>query len=177
MPTLIDLTGRRFGTFTVRSRAPGVDDARAAWWIVDCDCGQERQFRTDILRGLKTRCWRCSDGPRPRGTSQLISEGSLAEIVAANSEFITECGCQIWTAGADGNGYGQFRFEGKLIGSHRASWIASRGPIPNGLHVLHRCDTPPCINPDHLFLGTPADNVADMIRKGRHRRARAHLYR
>lgn len=57
----------------------------------------------------------------------------------------------------------------KLIGTHRAAWIVTNGPIPDDAHVLHRCDNPPCCNPAHLFLGTPLSNVADMIEKGRAR--------
>jgi hypothetical protein len=48
-------------------------------------------------------------------------------------------------------------------------WEIATGPIPDGLYVLHRCDNPPCFNPDHLFLGTPMDNMRDKMAKGRHR--------
>jgi hypothetical protein len=51
--------------------------------------------------------------------------------------------------------------------AHRASWMAFRGDIPCGFHVLHACDIPECVNPDHLFLGTPLDNARDKERKGR----------
>lgn len=75
--------------------------------------------------------------------------------------------CWIWTAYTLYNGYGRFRLNGKTQYSHRVSWEISKGPIPPKICVLHKCDTPACINPDHLFLGTHADNVADKIRKGR----------
>ena len=53
--------------------------------------------------------------------------------------------------------------------AHRVAWMLAHGPIPRGMNVLHRCDVPRCVNPDHLFLGTQHDNVRDMIAKGRAR--------
>jgi hypothetical protein len=166
MAQLIDIAGKKLGTFTVNGRASGTKDTRSAWWNVACDCGAERAARGDLLRGLKVACWKCGRGFIPNGRIRCI--GDLADIISTNSEFITECGCQIWMAGVDGHGYGQIRLNGKMEGAHRASWRLVNGSIPSGLHVLHRCDVPPCINPSHLFLGTQADNMADMYRKRRH---------
>ena len=67
------------------------------------------------------------------------------------------------------DGYGVFS-EGKDIRAHRRAWEAFYGPIPTGMHVLHHCDNPPCVNVNHLFLGTDADNNADMMAKGRYRK-------
>lgn len=74
--------------------------------------------------------------------------------------------CWNWTS--VGKRYGQFSVGGKLLLAHRVSWSLSNGPIPDGLHVLHRCDNGKCVNPEHLFLGTHFDNMRDKVSKGRH---------
>lgn len=75
--------------------------------------------------------------------------------------------CWNWNASRHIFGYGFFSLKGKLMGAHRASWIIHNGKIPAGKCVLHKCDNPSCIRPDHLFLGTLADNVRDMDKKKR----------
>lgn len=75
--------------------------------------------------------------------------------------------CWLWRGGTCGKGYGHFGYGDKCGMSHRYSWELHFGPIPDGLFVLHRCDTPACVRPDHLFLGTNQDNVDDMWEKGR----------
>lgn len=75
--------------------------------------------------------------------------------------------CWEWTAGVTPDGYGKMRIEGVDRLAHRIAWEEFVGPIPDELWVLHRCDNPPCCNPDHLWLGTHLDNMQDMARKGR----------
>jgi hypothetical protein len=85
-------------------------------------------------------------------------------------------GCWEWQASRNSSGYGWFRFgpQGSRTptGAHRVSYVLTKGPIPEGMQVLHRCDNPPCVNPSHLFLGTNDDNHADKVAKGRHPNSR-----
>jgi len=75
-------------------------------------------------------------------------------------------GCFLWTGTTTG-GYGRVRRGKRTHYAHRVAYELLVGPIPEGMCVLHRCDTPPCVNPAHLFLGTIADNNQDMVQKGR----------
>ena len=74
--------------------------------------------------------------------------------------------CWEWTGAKDR--YGQIGHNQKVKAAHRVSWEIHNGAIPDGMCVLHRCDNPPCVRPDHLFIGTMADNCKDRDSKGRH---------
>lgn len=76
-------------------------------------------------------------------------------------------GCFLWLGGLSGDGYGKSWYRGKGIRAHRLAWIAAKGSVPPETQVLHKCDTPLCVNPEHLFLGTHLDNMRDASKKGR----------
>jgi hypothetical protein len=75
--------------------------------------------------------------------------------------------CWIWKSYKTPYGYGQFEYKCKTHKSHRFSWLLYKGEIPKGMLICHKCDNPPCVNPDHLWLGTPKENMQDMSSKKR----------
>lgn len=90
----------------------------------------------------------------------------MRALIIDNSIPVTESGCWIWLLGST-NAHGDIRSHGLRLHAHRASYEAFKGKIPDSLHVLHSCDTPSCVNPHHLSIGTNADNVRDRCVKGR----------
>lgn len=98
-------------------------------------------------------------GPRPKP----LVERFLSKVEKTDT-------CWLWKANLTKDGYGRLNVggvHGRMCLAHRVSYELFIGPIPDGLNVLHDCDTPGCVNPEHLFAGTQADNMKDMLAKGR----------
>jgi hypothetical protein len=130
-----------------------------------------RLTRIDIPVGT-TLWWRCGNylcvnphhGYLPTVTDRFLSEVSKTD------------GCWVWTGLADHHGYGRF-YRGShstpmMQAAHRASYELFCGPIPEGLDVLHRCDNPPCVRPDHLYAGTHSQNMLDCYQRSNRSRRR-----
>lgn len=76
-------------------------------------------------------------------------------------------GCWLWVGGLSGNRYGSMHDGERFVGAHHYSYRLHHGPIPKGMNVCHRCDTPTCVNPDHLYADTQVGNLQGSVKRGR----------
>lgn len=105
---------------------------------------------------------------------RLKQPGKFSQTLKERFEekFYVTPGCWEWTATKSAKGYGQIRWKYEPMIASRVAYALYVGPIPDGLLVRHKCDNPGCVNPEHLELGTSADNSADMVKRGRHHTAK-----
>lgn len=99
---------------------------------------------------------------------------TVAERFSKKVECIPFSGCWVWMGFDMRDGYGGLNVNGTPKLAHRISWKLHRGEIPSGMCVLHRCDVACCVNPDHLFLGTQQENIADKVAKNRQAKGERH---
>lgn len=177
MPAATDLTGKRYGRLTVLGRAAQDGNGRKARWVCECSCGGFTTVQTHHLNsGATNSCGCICDELRHARKGTAGPRRPLRE--RFEEKFVRDpSGCWLWTASVNGNGYGQILVTTEAAGlglAHRVAYELYVGPIPDATLVLHRCDVRHCVNPDHLRLGTQADNIADMDSKGRRRNGDHH---
>ena len=92
---------------------------------------------------------------------------TLAEHLQHIGWDVTDTNCWEWRGAKSPAGYGVLRHAGPTVSATRSVWSLANGPVPDGMVVRHKCDNPPCVNPDHLEIGTPAQNSRDMVERNR----------
>ncbi len=165
---------------TPESKAAQAAATKAKWQptnieprtLCACGCGQPLPkstipwWRRRFIRyhHLRTDVYR-------RGVSSRMKRNTNGSVNTPekfwNNVYKTE-GCWIWIGHIRQDLYGELSVHSHKVLAHRLSWIIHFGPIPDAMFICHRCDFPGCVNPHHLFLGTPLDNSRDMTAKGRH---------
>jgi len=143
-----------------------VSELNIPYGYCHCGCGQKTPIanRNRIERGIvkgQPLKFLAKHGNRLDDAYNLTSFWMQITITADDNK------CWEWQGHCDKNGYGKFRYEGKLRRCHQIAWSHPDYVISDGLWILHSCDNPTCCNPKHLFLGTAKDNAVDRMLKGR----------
>lgn len=126
----------------------------------------------NLHAAAKGMCWKHYGNNRRHGNPISRVDWTLDQTLEAIGWNITETGCWEWQGNLAPNGYGLLTLTRQGIrnkGAHRIMYERHVGPIPEDQVIRHKCDNPPCVNPDHLETGTREDNMRDMVSRGRHR--------
>lgn len=127
------------------------------------------------LTDITQRNWDCTGcGAKFDNFGSLGNHGRFSKVCTPAMRFWGKVnkgphpkGCWLYTGFIKWDGYGWMQHKRKFMTASRFAWIITNGEIAEGQHVMHKCDNPPCCNPDHLRLGTHEENMADMAAKGR----------
>lgn len=159
-----DLTGKMFnGIYTVAFSHR--DNQKRSFWIFRCYCGKNFISQGYKVTSGHTKSCGCMNSTKEFGYNEKIKNKIINNVTLTNNE------CWEWNKSLR-LGYAQIIAFGQSWFGHRLSYKIFKGDFPNDLFVCHRCDNKKCINPEHLFLGTPKDNVIDMMNKGRQNHAK-----
>lgn len=141
--------------------------------LCNCGCGEQ------VMWNRRTKTWsqfvhrHGFRAPKSEATRKKISENAIKRAGTLQERFdkrrgeVTESGCILWKGNIEKDGYGVMRWCNNTLKAHRVAWELAHGSIPSGSLVCHTCDTPGCVNVEHLFLGTHKANHADRNAKGR----------
>ena len=139
-------------------------------------CSDDECERPSVSRGMCDAHYRRAMGKR-HGQGPIRVYGDVKGRLLQHISVDPGTGCWVWTGSLHRTGYGRLMFgpakSRRARFAHRVSYEVHVGPIPDGMYVLHRCDNPPCVNPEHLSLGTQFDNMGDAATKGRVSRGEA----
>jgi hypothetical protein len=134
------------------------------------ECKHSGCTEIEVRKGYCSKHYQRFNSKGTTDDAALKNQASLSikRRIELNITIVPETNCWDWQKQRDKNGYGVMTVGDKPLRAHRIAYEEFVGKIEDGLHVLHRCDNPSCINPEHLFLGTNAENMKDKVNKGRH---------